>query len=87
MIRTPYLVYSRARIRQKKCFFKILYQILYSNWLTLKRWEENFTRVLDKVKGLGFDDKFIRTWKFYLKYCQGGFEARKISVSQFNFTK
>lgn len=55
--------------------------------LTLKRWEENFTRVLDKVKDLGFDDKFIRTWKFYLKYCQGGFEARKISVSQFNFTK
>jgi cyclopropane-fatty-acyl-phospholipid synthase len=55
--------------------------------LTLKRWEENFSRVIDKVKVLGFDDKFIRTWRFYLKYCQGGFEARKISVFQFNFTK
>jgi len=55
--------------------------------LTLKRWEENFSRVIDKVKVLGFDDKFIRTWRFYLKYCQGGFEARKISVSQFNFTR
>ena len=55
--------------------------------LTLKRWEENFSRVLDKVKILGFDEKFIRTWRFYLKYCQGGFEASKISVFQFNFSK
>ena len=55
--------------------------------ITLKRWEENFSSVLSKVKKLGFDDKFIRTWRFYLKYCQGGFEANKISVFQFSFTK
>ena len=54
---------------------------------TLKRWEENFSCVLDKIKELGFDEKFIRTWRFYLKYCQGGFESRKISVSQFRFDK
>ncbi|MBC7538458.1 MAG: class I SAM-dependent methyltransferase [Bacteriovorax sp.] len=54
---------------------------------TLKRWEENFSSVLDKVKALGFDDKFIRTWHFYLKYCQGGFEAGKISIFQFNLIK
>jgi len=55
--------------------------------ITLKRWEENFSSVLSRVKQLGFDDKFIRTWRFYLKYCQGGFEANKISVFQFSFTK
>ena len=55
--------------------------------ITLKRWEENFSSVLSIVKKLGFDDKFIRTWRFYLKYCQGGFEANKISVFQFSFTK
>ena len=55
--------------------------------ITLKRWEENFSSVLSRVKKLGFDDKFIRTWRFYLKYCQGGFEANKISVFQFSFTK
>ena len=55
--------------------------------ITLKRWEKNFSSVLSKVKKLGFDDKFIRTWRFYLKYCQGGFEANKISVFQFNFSK
>ena len=55
--------------------------------ITLKRWEENFSSVLSKVEKLGFDNKFIRTWRFYLKYCQGGFEANKISVFQFSFTK
>ncbi|WP_372654353.1 class I SAM-dependent methyltransferase [Halobacteriovorax sp.] len=54
---------------------------------TLDQWEINFSRALDKVREYGLDDKFIRTWRFYLKYCQGGFEARKISVSQFNFVK
>ena len=55
--------------------------------LTLRKWEENFSHVLNKVKDLGFDEKFIRTWRFYLKYCQGGFESKKISVSQFKFAK
>jgi len=54
---------------------------------TLKKWEENFSNAMDKIKMLGFDERFIRTWRFYLKYCQGGFESKKLSVSQFNFVK
>lgn len=55
--------------------------------LTLKIWEEQFGASLDAVRKIGFDNKFIRTWKFYLKYCQGGFEAGKISVFQFYLTR
>lgn len=55
--------------------------------LTLKFWEENFLNSLDSVKEIGFDDKFIRTWKFYLNYCRGGFEAGKIGVYQFYLKK
>lgn len=54
---------------------------------TLSLWEEKFNQSLSSVKELGFDDKFIRTWRFYLKYCQGGFEAKKISVFQFYLSK
>lgn len=54
---------------------------------TLKLWEETFNSKLEQVKAQGFDEKFIRTWRFYLKYCQGGFEAKKISVYQFYLTK
>lgn len=54
---------------------------------TLCLWEESFEKSLEKVREIGFDEKFIRTWRFYLKYCQGGFEAGKISVHQFYLTK
>ena len=54
---------------------------------TLGLWEQNFSESLEQVKAMGFDEKFIRTWRFYLKYCQGGFEAQKISVYQFYLTK
>lgn len=54
---------------------------------TLKQWEINFSNAIEQVKECGLDEKFIRTWRFYLKYCQGGFEAEKISVSQFMFIK
>jgi cyclopropane-fatty-acyl-phospholipid synthase len=54
---------------------------------TLDIWEKQFTDKLSKVKEQGFDEGFIRTWRFYLKYCQGGFEAGKIGVSQFCFTR
>ncbi len=54
---------------------------------TLGLWEESFGEVQDQVKAMRFDEKFIRTWRFYLKYCQGGFEAGKINVFQFYLTK
>lgn len=54
---------------------------------TLNHWDKSFMSSLESVKKLGFDNRFIRTWHFYLKYCQGGFEAGKISVFQFNLTK
>ena len=50
---------------------------------TLAEWESNFTNVEQEVRSLGFDDTFIRMWRFYLKYCQGGFESGKLGVSQF----
>lgn len=50
---------------------------------TLEMWNESFMNVLPAVKELDFDEKFIRLWHFYFKYCQGGFEAGKIGVSHY----
>lgn len=49
---------------------------------TLRRWRFRFTRQLDEVRRLGFDDYFIRTWSFYLAYCEAAFAWRNISVVQ-----
>ncbi len=50
--------------------------------LTLKQWRESFTSNLDKVRALGFDERFIRMWMYYLCYCEGGFRERVIGVYQ-----
>lgn len=46
--------------------------------LTLRAWRERFNGALDQVKLLGFDQRFIRMWNYYLAYCEGGFIERSI---------
>ena len=54
---------------------------------TLAHWRHNFWRNMEAVKLLGFDDRFIRTWHYYLCYCEAGFCERQIGVSQILLTK
>ncbi|MCS6984304.1 MAG: cyclopropane-fatty-acyl-phospholipid synthase family protein [Leptospiraceae bacterium] len=49
---------------------------------TLKAWQDNFNRKRNKVLSLGFDERFLRMWNYYLWYCQAGFESRYINVIQ-----
>jgi cyclopropane-fatty-acyl-phospholipid synthase len=49
--------------------------------LTLKAWRERFMARLAKARALGFDERFIRMWEFYLAYCEGGFRERSIGVA------
>ena len=46
---------------------------------TLRKWRETFFDALPQVKELGFDDRFIKMWDFYLCYCIAGFVKRHIS--------
>jgi len=47
---------------------------------TLKHWRERFFKYESRVRGLGYDDSFIRLWEFYLCYCEGGFMENSIST-------
>ncbi len=49
---------------------------------TLERWLEQFDSVRDKVTTLGFDERFIRMWRYYLAYCRAGFRAGNVDVMQ-----
>ena len=49
---------------------------------TLRRWRAAFEPRLDAVRGLGFDERFIRLWRFYLAYCEAGFEERYLGDVQ-----
>ncbi|MFO0941086.1 MAG: cyclopropane-fatty-acyl-phospholipid synthase family protein [Pirellulales bacterium] len=54
---------------------------------TLGIWRENFWNAIDQVRELGFDNRFIRTWQYYLCYCEAGFRERLIGVCQLVLTK
>lgn len=54
---------------------------------TLRLWDHAFEEALPAVQGQGFDERFIRTWKFYLAYCEAGFRAGSIDLFQFTLQK
>ncbi|MCL1067206.1 cyclopropane-fatty-acyl-phospholipid synthase family protein [Shewanella olleyana] len=47
---------------------------------TLYHWHERFDKAQETIKQLGYGDDFIRMWKFYLSYCEGGFLERTTST-------
>jgi cyclopropane-fatty-acyl-phospholipid synthase len=49
---------------------------------TLRLWRDAFRARIDDVRALGFDDRFIRKWDYYLSYCEAAFAMRNISVVQ-----
>ena len=54
---------------------------------TLRHWKQRFLSRLDDVRGLGFDERLIRLWNFYLSYCEAGFEERRVHCVQTMFGK
>ena len=50
---------------------------------TLRRWQSTFEQKWDDIKNLGFDEKFQKMWRYYLSYCEAGFESGHINVGQF----
>lgn len=54
---------------------------------TLAHWREGFLLERPAVEAQGFDQRFIRTWEFYLAYCEAGFRERSIDLFQFTLRK
>lgn len=55
---------------------------------TLRRWRLRFDAALEEDRlPAGFDQKFIRLWRYYLMYCEGGFRGGGINVAQVTLVK
>ncbi|MFP5206294.1 MAG: class I SAM-dependent methyltransferase [Acidobacteriota bacterium] len=54
---------------------------------TLAAWRERFLDAIANVKALGFDDRFMRMWDYYLAFCEGAFIERHIGDFQLLLTK
>lgn len=54
---------------------------------TLNEWHRRFNQAEKTVRALGYDDRFVRMWRYYLSYCEGGFLARSISTVHMTFQR
>ena len=54
---------------------------------TLKLWLERVNAKVLDIKPLGFDDKFLQIWRFYLCYCEAGFRAGRTDVMQLELAR
>ena len=54
---------------------------------TLDTWCQAFEAKLPEVRALGFDDRFIRKWRLYFRYCEAAFTHRNIGVVQALYTR
>ena len=54
---------------------------------TLRRWRRQFLAERRAIGQLGFDERFMRLWEFYLAYCEAAFDESNIDVRQFTLQK
>ncbi|TRD12483.1 class I SAM-dependent methyltransferase [Erythrobacter insulae] len=55
---------------------------------TLRKWREQFDVAATEGRlPDGFDERFVRLWRYYLSYCEGGFLAGNIDVHQVTLVK
>lgn len=76
--------YTQFEAESKKAGFKMTDTIAFGQDYarTLGHWLERFNSRLPEVRALGFDEKFIRMWRFYLTCCIASFRIGRTDVMQ-----
>lgn len=54
---------------------------------TLAEWRVRFVAAWPEIEALGFDERFRRTWMYYLDYCEAGFLDGIIDVGIYRLRK
>ena len=54
---------------------------------TMRKWREKFYLNVEQITQLGYDNRFLRMWEYYLCYCEGGFEEKSIGCVQAEFIR
>lgn len=86
------LLMSNARIAQAMAVSGDLNLLDYDDMAphyakTLKMWRASFDARIEEVIALGFDESFIRKWRYYLCYCEAAFGTRHITVAQMIYSR
>ncbi|MCX7718655.1 MAG: DUF1365 family protein [Candidatus Sumerlaeaceae bacterium] len=49
---------------------------------TLREWHHRFVANREAIAAQGYSEKFLRSWEYYLQYCESGFATRTLGVLQ-----
>ncbi|MGD2064480.1 MAG: cyclopropane-fatty-acyl-phospholipid synthase family protein [Nitrospirota bacterium] len=49
---------------------------------TLRRWHEAVRARAVAIRALGYDERFLRMWRYYLAYCEAGFRTGRVDLMQ-----
>ena len=85
MLPSPAVFEQMAAQYGLKVIEKSAFGIDYAD--TLVAWRQAFHARLDQVRAQGFDERFVRTWEFYLCYCEAAFRERNTDVMHFTLVK
>ena len=55
--------------------------------ISLRRWRERFLAQRSQIQQLGFDERFMHIWEFYLAYCEAAFATGNTNVMQFTLRR
>ncbi len=81
MLPSPQVFRAQARKAGLKVVAELAFGRDYAR--TLATWRAGFMQQLGAVRALGFDDRFIRLWEFYLSYCEAAFAEGNTDVIQY----
>ena len=76
----------RAAVAQAGLTLHELYSFGQDYARTLTCWSERFESHLEKVKAMGYDEQFIRMWRFYFASCIAAFISKRTDVMQSELT-
>jgi len=80
MLPSPSRFKAEARKAGLRCDNEIFFGHDYAR--TLEEWLSAFENNKDQILSMGFDEGFIRLWRFYLAGCIAGFRTNRTNVMQ-----
>jgi cyclopropane-fatty-acyl-phospholipid synthase len=85
MLLTKEIIQKQAEAQGLRVVEQNCFNLSYAR--TLKIWRENFEAAWPEIAKLGFDERFRRMWRYYLAYCEVGFENSTIDVGIYTLEK
>jgi len=83
----PTVELMRHRAREAGLEFETIERFGFSYAATLAEWRSRFEAAWPEIAKLGFDERFRRMWRYYLTYCEIGFEQGLIDVGLYRLRK